>query len=306
MSFLFGKKRSSLASGILSSAIQISNPTGSKASSAQKSETSIDQPREGTVAAAQNSTPKSSSAITSLQQLFSDQEEDQDSETDARPAARTLSGPGSENNDDVKVSGKLSEGDVIAADVFSRISPPALSNGDLEYAAAEDLKEYEVENIIDDRNVFGVTEYLIKWAGYPSSANTWERESNLTGSGELLSAYWQQKRSTGNRPHTSKKRKLTALAEARQSKKRAETSTSRKTRSKVATSSPPPVESVVGVWDDKILIDGVEYKGSQLWYIVLWKDSNTYKSYTPDIIHSKAPQRCIQFLESNLRLTTDS
>ena len=35
---------------------------------------------------------------------------------------------------------------------------------------------YEVEEILDTRKRRGVTEYLVKWRGYPSSFNSWERD----------------------------------------------------------------------------------------------------------------------------------
>lgn len=39
---------------------------------------------------------------------------------------------------------------------------------------------FEVENIVDKRyNVSGLSEYLVKWKGYPSSQNTWEPKKNL-------------------------------------------------------------------------------------------------------------------------------
>jgi len=42
-----------------------------------------------------------------------------------------------------------------------------------------DDEEYEVEKILGKRKRQGGVEYLIKWAGYDNSQNTWEPEENL-------------------------------------------------------------------------------------------------------------------------------
>ena len=39
--------------------------------------------------------------------------------------------------------------------------------------------DYAFENIINKRRRKGTNEYLVKWVGYPESANTWEPETNL-------------------------------------------------------------------------------------------------------------------------------
>ena len=39
--------------------------------------------------------------------------------------------------------------------------------------------EFEVESIIDHRKILGITEFLVKWKGYPASENTWEPEDHL-------------------------------------------------------------------------------------------------------------------------------
>eukprot|EP01119_Soliformovum_irregulare_P017961 TRINITY_DN5426_c1_g1_i2.p1 TRINITY_DN5426_c1_g1~~TRINITY_DN5426_c1_g1_i2.p1 ORF type:complete len:508 (-),score=141.62 TRINITY_DN5426_c1_g1_i2:1606-3129(-) len=48
---------------------------------------------------------------------------------------------------------------------------------------------YEVENIIDSTIIDGVTRYLVKWKGWPSSANTWERKENLLGCSEKVKEF---------------------------------------------------------------------------------------------------------------------
>merc|ERR1719369_101543 len=54
----------------------------------------------------------------------------------------------------------------------------------------EEESEYEVERIVDKRDVDGVTEYLVKWKGWESEEDrTWEPEENLEGSEKLIKKY---------------------------------------------------------------------------------------------------------------------
>ena len=57
----------------------------------------------------------------------------------------------------------------------------------------DDSLEYEVERVLDDRNVGGKSskkEFLIKWQGYGPEHNTWEPEKNLKNCKEILEEYW--------------------------------------------------------------------------------------------------------------------
>jgi Chromo (CHRromatin Organisation MOdifier) domain len=58
--------------------------------------------------------------------------------------------------------------------------PPDLINGQ---------EEYEVEAILGHRKRGPKWIYLTKWKGYGSNDNTWEPESNLINSKEILEAY---------------------------------------------------------------------------------------------------------------------
>jgi hypothetical protein len=55
---------------------------------------------------------------------------------------------------------------------------------------------YEVEKILEHEDVrVGrkvVRRFLIKWARYDASHNSWERESNLVSCDEVLADYWQR------------------------------------------------------------------------------------------------------------------
>ncbi|XP_054711420.1 histone-lysine N-methyltransferase SUV39H2-like [Uloborus diversus] len=54
---------------------------------------------------------------------------------------------------------------------------------------SEDLTNYEVDMIVDDKIEEGEILYLVKWMSYHSRRNTWEPEYHLTGCKELVNYY---------------------------------------------------------------------------------------------------------------------
>jgi hypothetical protein len=58
----------------------------------------------------------------------------------------------------------------------------------------EDEPLYEVEKILKHTDVKTgrkvIRRFLIKWAGYDASHNSWERETNLVSCDEVLAEYW--------------------------------------------------------------------------------------------------------------------
>ena len=63
--------------------------------------------------------------------------------------------------------------------------PPDLIDGE---------EQYEVETILAHRRKGKGIEYLIKWKEYSSNENTWEPESNLSNSEEILDEYKKEHR----------------------------------------------------------------------------------------------------------------
>ena len=53
----------------------------------------------------------------------------------------------------------------------------------------EGAEEFEIESIISHRRKGNQWEFLIKWKGYPSSENTWQKGDNLEHSQETLDTY---------------------------------------------------------------------------------------------------------------------
>ena len=51
--------------------------------------------------------------------------------------------------------------------------------------------EYDVEKILNKREVRGKTQYLVKWLGYEDKKNSWEPAENLSPeTAEKIEEYW--------------------------------------------------------------------------------------------------------------------
>ncbi|CAK5263576.1 unnamed protein product [Mycena citricolor] len=55
-------------------------------------------------------------------------------------------------------------------------------------------EEWEVEEIVKERNVGRGKQYLVKWKGWPHSKNTWKPSPHLTHAKKVLAA-WEKKQS---------------------------------------------------------------------------------------------------------------
>ena len=69
-------------------------------------------------------------------------------------------------------------------------------------------QEYEVEKILDSGYVDGQFRYLIKWAGYDDSENTWEPPENCEGCKDLVKEFhlWNPDRPKPEDPPPRRKR----------------------------------------------------------------------------------------------------
>lgn len=56
-------------------------------------------------------------------------------------------------------------------------------------ARKREEKEWEVEAVIDKKDIHGLIYYRVKWKGYSSEANTWELECDLGGAREAVAKY---------------------------------------------------------------------------------------------------------------------
>ncbi|XP_031092908.1 uncharacterized protein LOC115997487 [Ipomoea triloba] len=70
---------------------------------------------------------------------------------------------------------------------------------------------YELEAIRKKRLRQGKVQYLIKWRGWPESANTWEPHENLSSCPDVVTAFEKRSRAhSGKRSRRGRKRKLSA------------------------------------------------------------------------------------------------
>lgn len=66
---------------------------------------------------------------------------------------------------------------------------PAPENAEIATEIELEDDEYEVEEVVDLKKFGRQWKYLVKWAGWPTSQNTWEPQSNLTNCGRLVEDY---------------------------------------------------------------------------------------------------------------------
>lgn len=111
---------------------------------------------------------------------------------------------GSDDGEDAKATHSDKESDFSAADSSSETSsessasesedkplqPRRRTRRKTVASDDEEVEEYEVEKVVDMRFQGDDTEYRVRWAGWPSSADTWESEENLRSSvPEMITQY---------------------------------------------------------------------------------------------------------------------
>ncbi|CAG8553628.1 6769_t:CDS:2 [Funneliformis caledonium] len=74
-------------------------------------------------------------------------------------------------------------------------STPSVNDENLVSEEEESDDEYIVEKILEHRIKKGITQYYLKWKGFPEEDNTWENESDIFAT-ELVEEYWKKKNET--------------------------------------------------------------------------------------------------------------
>jgi hypothetical protein len=84
---------------------------------------------------------------------------------------------------------------VFHISLLEKAPPGAPPAPDIQIEPINPDQVYEVETILDHKQIRKKTHYLIRWKGYPDSENTWEPVTNLQCP-ELLDQYHQQPKKT--------------------------------------------------------------------------------------------------------------
>lgn len=130
-----------------------------------------------------------------------------------------------------------------------------------------DDKEYVVEAIRDRRSKNGRIQYLVKWEGWPETANTWEDEGNLSDGCQVLVAQYLEK--LYKEQEQANKEKL-LLAEIQKSEKKAR----------------KPVKVVGHSMSHDTVRFSVQLR------------NNTYEKFSLDRARRKFPDLLVDYLES--------
>lgn len=188
-------------------------------------------------------------------------------------------------------------------------------------------EEYVVEKIVDRRDRKGKIEYLLKWKGYDSSANTWEPKENLECP-ELIKAYEdtrvptvkkevpkektkekEKKKSskpsgTGSSSGSSKK-KADSEGDDGSDDDKDDTASTKSNKSKTAAADNDAAASDDGMngfekgyQPEKIL--GATEANNELLFLIQWKDKDKAQLVSSKEARKHCPQLVIDFYEERL------
>jgi len=136
--------------------------------------------------------------------------------------------------------------------------------------------EYSVERIVAKRIRKGKVEYELKWEGYSSSENTWERIENLVNCEKLVLEFENTHKTTQNQ-------KLFPLGNAKKKVRR----------------NTVPVGFDYGHEVEEIL--GAHKDGDELMLYVSWKGVEECSFIPASAANEKIPLMVIAFYESRIR-----
>uniref|UniRef100_A0A2M4AI61 Heterochromatin protein 1 n=1 Tax=Anopheles triannulatus TaxID=58253 RepID=A0A2M4AI61_9DIPT len=175
-------------------------------------------------------------------------------------------------------------------------------------------EEYVVEKIVDRRERKGKVEYLLKWKGYGSDANTWEPRENLECP-ELIKAFEQSREAGGKKDSGKEKAKPRRSSTTSRKKKGGDSDAdngaasddddrddagSTKSSGKGKTSL--DAEEVSGFEKNYIpeKILGATEANGKLLFLVQWKDKDKAQLVKSEEARKHCPQLVIDFYEDRL------
>lgn len=182
-------------------------------------------------------------------------------------------------------------------------------------------EEYVVEKVVDRREKKGKIEYLLKWKGYDSSANTWEPKENLECP-ELIKAFEDTR--TANKKEVTKekekeKKKIKPSSTTGSGSKRRDSEADgdfseedekddASTKSNKSKTTAPDNDAAAsddgmngfekGYLPEKIL--GATEANNELLFLIQWKDKDKAQLVSSKEARKHCPQLVIDFYEERL------
>lgn len=183
-------------------------------------------------------------------------------------------------------------------------------------------EEYVVEKIVDRRERKGKVEYLLKWKGYDSSANTWEPRENLECP-ELIKAFEDtrvenKKGKEKEKEKEKEKKKVKPSTTGGGTKKKADsegenevsdeedkddTTSNKSSKTKSAAAVDDASDDGMngfekGYSPEKIL--GATEANNELLFLIQWKDKDKAQLVSSKEARKHCPQLVIDFYEERL------
>lgn len=183
-------------------------------------------------------------------------------------------------------------------------------------------EEYVVEKIVDRREKKGKIEYLLKWKGYDSSANTWEPKENLECP-ELIKAFEDTrtvpKKEQPPKEKEKKKSKPSSTTGSGSSKRKDsdaendgsdddDNASTKSNKSKSTTTAAADNDATAsddgmngfekGYAPEKIL--GATEANNELLFLIQWKDKDKAQLVSSKEARKHCPQLVIDFYEERL------
>ncbi|KAH8261168.1 hypothetical protein KR044_004165, partial [Drosophila immigrans] len=147
------------------------------------------------------------------------------------------------------------------------------------------MEEFAVERIERKRVVNGVTEYFLKWKGYPRSQNTWEPVNHLYCK-DLIAAF---EASAKNKPLLNTKRKSAAPASDTKAVIRIKKGESDENK-KFGFDRGLEASKIIGATDSS----------GKLMFLMSWKNSDRLELVPAKLANVMCPQIVINFYEERL------
>ncbi|XP_051992242.1 uncharacterized protein LOC127650689 isoform X2 [Xyrauchen texanus] len=150
----------------------------------------------------------------------------------------------------------------------------------------QEVEEFVVEKVMDQRVVNGKVEFFLKWKGFTDADNTWEPEENL-GCPELIAAFLESQKGVVEKTDSNKRKPSTDEPETEESKAKRKKEMSDKPRGFARNLDP---ERIIGATDSS----------GELMFLMKWKDSDEADLVPAREANTRCPQIVIAFYEERL------